>query len=160
MAALKRHRGTWVLILVLAAGFFLLREKQSQAAGTLTINSPRTFASLDNTADDCDATSGIFHPCATDLVITAPNGSITCDNTSGPANACPITMSRFDGNLEIQAGGSIHAENQLGSAAYRRQHLDDHRRDFTMRGPGGGNPGAFVSSAEHGRRRPAAAATS
>src|SRR6185295_16417872 len=101
MAALKRNRGTWILILLLAAGFFLLREKKTLAAGDLTISTVKTFASLDGSADDDDGlVNGVFTKNA-NLTI-ASGGSITCDNTSGPGSACPIEI-LVTGNFEIQA---------------------------------------------------------
>ena len=50
MAALKRNRGTWLLILVLGAGLFFLRGRRGMAAGDLTISAATTFSSLDGSA--------------------------------------------------------------------------------------------------------------
>ncbi len=149
MAALRRNPGTWILILLLAAGFFLLREKRSNAATDLTISTARTFASLDGSADDDDGlVNGVFTKNA-NLTIAA-GGSITCDDPATPsaANACPITLS-VSGNLEIQAGGSIHAENNVGAGTGGNITMTV-GGNFTMRGPSGGNPGAFVSSQKLG----------
>ena len=94
MAALKRNRATWVLILLLATGFFLLREFRGNAAtsASQTISVPRTFASLDGSAgeDDDGVVNGVFTKNG-DLTI-ADGGSITCDNVGTPASACPTTL--------------------------------------------------------------------
>src|SRR5262245_62994929 len=111
MAALKRNRATWILIILMAAGIFLLREKRvvgTTALAPLVISAPTTFASLDNGPFDDDPAVGIFRYCG-DVVI-ANGGSVTCDEVGTPASACPINMV-IQGNLTIQAGGSIQANN-------------------------------------------------
>src|SRR5262244_711580 len=116
MAALKRNRGTWFLILVLGAGLFFLRERRGMAVGDLTISAPTTFASLDGSAADADGVADGVLTVTGNLTI-ASGGSITC-NDFGPAtqSACPIRIS-VGGNLEIQGGGSITAENQIGTGS-------------------------------------------
>jgi hypothetical protein len=152
MAALKRNRGTLFLILFLAVGFFLLREKRGGAITNtdLTISSARTFASLDGSIDDDDGlVNGTFTKNA-NLTI-ANGGSITCDESGTAASACPIKLVVV-GNLEIQAGGSIHAENLGGNGGKGGDITINIGGDFTMRGPGlGGVPaGAFISSQNKG----------
>jgi parallel beta-helix repeat protein len=153
MAALKRHRGTWILILLLATGFFLLRDKRGGASTNalplLTINVPTPFSVLDNGPDDSDPTVGVFQFCG-DVTI-ANGGSITCDESGTPASACPIKLVIL-GNLLIQAGGSIHAENLGGNGGNGGDISITVGGDFTMDGPGpGGVPsGAFISSQNKG----------
>src|SRR4030095_15526839 len=76
----------------------------------LTINSPTTFAAAD--ASD-GALNGVFNVNG-DLTI-ANGGSITCSDPAAPvgASACAIKVV-VTGNMEIQAGGAILAENTVG----------------------------------------------
>jgi hypothetical protein len=132
------------LILLLATGFFLLRERRSSAVTNtdLTITTARTFASLDGSIDDDDGVvNGIFTKNA-NLTI-ASGGSITCDNTGGPGSACPINI-LVTGNLEIQAGGSIHAENLGTGGGTGGDIMITVGGDFTMRNT------AVVSSRNRG----------
>ena len=148
MAALKRNRGTWILILLLATGFFLLREKRSNAATAAdqTISVARTFASLDGSAgeDDDGVVNGVFTKNG-NLTI-ADGGSITCNDPALPAaaSACPITLA-VSGDLLIEAGGAIFAENRVNGGLGGDITITV-GGDFTMEGPSGGNPGAIVSS--------------
>ena len=117
--------------------------------GDTTISSPTTFAAAD--ASD-GATDNVFSV-AGNLTI-ANGGSITCDDPALPtaASACPITI-QVTGNLEIQAGGSIHAENNLDGGR-RRQHHADRRRRLHAARPAGRGTGAFFQPEEERRRQP------
>src|SRR5580765_3346009 len=146
MAALRRTRSVWLMILVLAGLFILLHEKRGMAAGDLTISTPRTFASLDGSADDDDGlVNGVFTKNA-NLTI-ANGGSITCDESGTTASACPIKI-HVTGNMEIQAGGSVHANNLGGNGGKAGDITIDVDGNFTMRGPTvpGGSDGAFVDA--------------
>ena len=133
---------------------FSAARKAEQRATTLTINTARTFASLDNSVDDCDPAVGIFEPCADNLVITGPTGAITCDESGTPASACPINI-HVTGDMEIQAGGSIHADNLVGNGGQGGNITLDIDGNFTMRGPTvpGGTDGAFSLGPELQRRQ-------
>jgi hypothetical protein len=152
MAALKRNRGTWILILLLATGFFLLRERRSSAVTNtdLTITTARTFASLDGSIDDDDGlANGVFTKNA-NLTI-ANGGSITCND--GPplpatASGCDITLV-VTGTLEIQAGGSINADNNINGGHGGTIDITV-GGDFNMRGPSGGHAGALITSQHKG----------
>jgi hypothetical protein len=137
MAVLKRTRGVWALILLLAAGFLLVRERRSVAAGDVTISFPTTFAAADASDGVVD---GVFTVMG-NLTITG-TGNITCNDPGAPASACPITIV-VGGNMEMQAGSAILAENTNDggnggnltspSAAHdaaRRERPDPKRRDL------------------------------
>ena len=153
MAALKRSRGLSILILLSAAALLLLRGNQGLAAGDMTINTARTFASLDGSADDDDGlVNGVFTKNA-NLTI-ANGGSITCDENGTTASACPIKI-HVTGNMEIQAGGSVHAENLGGNGGQGGNITIDVDGNFTMRGPTvpGGSDGASDLEPKLQRRR-------
>lgn len=144
MAALKRNRRTWFLILILGVGFFALRERQGLAAGDLTITLPSTFASLDGSASDADGTVNGVLTVNGNLTI-ASGGSITCNDPSAPStdSACPIRLA-VSGNMEIQAGGSILAENNVGTGSGGNIEINV-GGNLTLRAAGV-DPGALISS--------------
>jgi hypothetical protein len=144
MAALKRNRRTWFLILILAVGFFALRERRGLAAGDLTISTPSTFASLDGSAADGDGVADGVLTINGNLTI-ATGGSITCNDPSVPStdSACPIRIA-VGGNLDIQAGGSILAENNVGTGSGGNIDLNV-GGNLTLRAAGV-DPGALISS--------------
>src|SRR5437764_7767391 len=80
------------------------------SASSLTLTGNVQFSSLDGSADDSDPTPGVFAYNG-DLVI---DGAINC-NDDAPlptsASACPISI-RTTGDLTIDAGGGIFAENR------------------------------------------------
>ena len=90
---------------------------QSVYALDVTINSVRTFSSLDGSADDSDASAnGIFT--VNGNLLLNNNGSITCNDPASPigANACPIKIN-VSGSTEMLAGSSIFAENRVGGGS-------------------------------------------
>ena len=100
MAALKRTRGTWILILVLAAVFFVTRER-----GGLAVPPPPVTV-ISTTVPLCGpfAVPG-------DLIITG-SGHLSGDDPAAPSGASACSMQiTVGGNLLIQAGGSITADN-------------------------------------------------
>src|SRR5262245_786557 len=124
-----------------AVGVVSVKKKTAD----LTINTARTFASLDGSADDDDGiVNGIFTKNG-NLTI-ANGGAITCNDPSAPttASACPITLV-VSGNMEIQAGGRIDANNNVDGGTGGEIKITV-GGDFTMRGPSGGNPGALITS--------------
>src|SRR5262245_34930649 len=101
MAALKRSRGTWILILVLGAGFFIARER-----GSLAAPPPPPVTVINSLVNLCGpfAVPG-------DLIITG-SGHISGDDPAVPSGASACSMQiTVGGNLLIQAGGQITADN-------------------------------------------------
>ena len=85
-----------------------------------------------------------------DLLITS-TGSINCSDSGVPPNgASPITIS-VGGDMEMQAGSSIRAENTNDGGNGGNITLTV-GGNFTMRGTSGGSPGAVISSSKTGRR--------
>ena len=116
-------------------------------AGPLTINTARTFTSLDGSVGEDD--DGIVNGILTvngNLTITG-TGSITCNDPVSPANnsACPISIVVNGGNLEMQAGSSIYAENRTSGGDGGNISITV-GGDFTLRGTSGATPGAIISS--------------
>jgi hypothetical protein len=146
MSVRRKKQVGFVLFIVALALVLWPGQKTGAVLPLLTINAPTTFASLDNGPDDQDPAVGVFRFCG-DLTI-ANGGSITCDDPALPtaASACPINIVLL-GSLEIQAGGSIHADNNIDGGLGGDISLTI-GGDFTMRGPTvpGGSDGAFVSS--------------
>src|SRR2546422_623938 len=132
----------WRLILAIvtfAATVFLLSGKQTHAVTNVTITVPTLFATLD--ASD-GSTDGVYNVSG-DLTI-ANGGAITCDEPGGGEGiACKITIN-VGGNMEIQAGGSVHADTATtdGGAA---PIIITTGGNFTARAAGGGAPAAFIS---------------
>ncbi len=114
----------------------------------VTINTARTFASLDGSALDADGLSNGTFTVNGNLTI-ANGGSITCDENGTPASACPIKI-LVTGNMEIQAGGSVHAENNGPNGGKGGDITITVDGNFTMRGASGGNPAAFLTAENQG----------
>src|SRR5262245_30820173 len=151
MAVLRRQWRVSLLILAMAAGLFLLwgRQIEGHTPGDEIISVPTTFASLDNGIHDADPTVGVVK---IDGNLTIANGgSITCND--GPplpstASGCDITLV-VTKTLEIQAGGSINADNLINGGHGGTIDITV-GGDFFMRGPSGGHPGAQISSQHKG----------
>ncbi len=112
-------------------------------ATTLTVTGNVKFSSLDGSADDSDPTPGVFHYNGT-LVV---DGTITCSDDAplpAAASACPISI-RTDGDLVVDAGGAIVAENRVSTGSGGDVTLAV-GGSFTLHGPSGSLPGAIVSS--------------
>src|SRR6476646_4516267 len=112
MAVLKRQWRESLIVIAIVVGVFLLwgRKSEGHTPGDETITVATTFASLDNGIHDADPTVGVVK---IDGNLTIANGgSITCNDTATPntTSACDITLV-VTGTLEIQAGGSINADN-------------------------------------------------
>lgn len=111
------------LIVALIAVFVVLGGWASQAmAVQQVINTPIT--------SPCPFT--LVVPAGDDLLITS-TGSIRCDGP-GAASASNITITVVDGNMEMQAGAKITAENDGGGTAGNISITVN--GDFTMRGNG------------------------
>ncbi|HEX9943911.1 MAG TPA: Ig-like domain-containing protein, partial [Thermoanaerobaculia bacterium] len=111
----------------------------------VTLTGTILFSSLDGSAEDHDgAVNGVFTVNDGNLVI---QGTVQCnDDPPLPLNAsaCPIAMS-VSGNLTVEAGGAIFAENRRGGGTGGSISLTV-GGNLTLRGPSGALPGAVVSS--------------
>ena len=102
-----------------------------------------TFASLDGGPHDNDPTVGAVEIDG-DLTI-ATGGSITCNDVgSSGASACPINI-HVTGNLLMEAGSAIRAENNSGGGNGGNITLDVDGT-MTMDGADGTTPGALISA--------------
>jgi hypothetical protein len=83
-----------------------------------------------------------------DLLITT-TGSINCNDSGVPPNsALPITIT-VGGNMEMQSGSAIRAENTNNGGNGGNITLTV-AGNFTMRGTNPGSPGAVISSSKPG----------
>ncbi|HYO74956.1 MAG TPA: hypothetical protein VE010_00720, partial [Thermoanaerobaculia bacterium] len=83
-------------------------------ADTVTISGTQTFASLDGSSADRDgASNGVFTVTGGDLVV---NGVVNCNNAGASDNACSMAFAA-SGNITINAGGALYAENRSGSGS-------------------------------------------
>jgi hypothetical protein len=114
------------------------------SASPLTLTGSMHFSSLDGSAQDSDElTNGVF-TVADDLVL---DGTVHCnDDLPLPqsAGACPIRIS-VAGDLTLEAGSAIFAENRRGSGNGGDIRLDVGGA-LILRGPDSSLPGAIVST--------------
>ncbi len=108
-----------------------------------------------DTAGDCAL--AVPFVSTVDFTLTIPGklemtsgGSLNCNEPATPAgaSACNITVS-VGGDMEMQAGSAIRAENTIGGGSGGNITLTV-GGNFTMRGPDGSDPGAIISSAKTG----------
>jgi hypothetical protein len=148
MAVIKRQWRTWLAVVAVFGGVFLLWDREGAAhPGDLTINTERTFASLDGSADDHDGLANGVLTLHGDLLLDT-GGSITCFDPALPtsAGACAINL-LGDGSLEMKAGSAILAENRIDGGGGGDIFVTV-GGDLTLRGPSspGGTDGALISS--------------
>ncbi|HSE62660.1 MAG TPA: right-handed parallel beta-helix repeat-containing protein [Thermoanaerobaculia bacterium] len=150
MAVIQRQWRAWLAVVAILAGVFLLWDRKTfgHTPADETISVATTFASLDNGVHDADPAAGVVEIDG-NLTIAA-GGSITCNDPASPnsASACPINLV-VTGDLLIEAGGAIYAENRVNGGAGGDITITV-GGDFTMEGPSGGNAGAIVSSRKLG----------
>ncbi|HEY6210928.1 MAG TPA: Ig-like domain-containing protein, partial [Vicinamibacterales bacterium] len=80
-------------------------------AHDVTITGTQTFASLDGSSADHDGTAnGVFTVNDGNLIV---NGVVNCNDDSS-TNACAMAFS-VSGNLTVNSGGALYAENRSGS---------------------------------------------
>jgi VCBS repeat-containing protein len=117
----------------------------SASADDVTLTGTISFNSLDGSAEDHDgAVNGVFTVNDGDLVV---EGTVQCNDDpplSGNAGACAIAIN-VSGDLTVEAGGAIFAENRLGGGAGGDITLTV-GRELILHGPSGALPGAVVSS--------------
>jgi hypothetical protein len=151
MAVIQRQWRAWLAVVAILAGVFLLWDRKTfgHTPADETISVATTFASLDNGVHDADPAAGVVEIDG-NLTIAA-GGSITCnDDLPLPvtASACPINLV-VTGNLLIEAGGAIYAENRRNGGAGGDITITV-GGDFTMESPTNGTPGAIISSRKLG----------
>jgi hypothetical protein len=83
-------------------------------AHSVTIAGAQTFASLDGSSSDHDgAANGVFTVSDGDLVV---NGVVNCNDDGSTDSACSMAFA-VSGNLTVNSGGALYAENRSGSGA-------------------------------------------
>jgi len=133
---MKSLQSAVLFLLLLMAAF-------AASATTLTVTGTVQFSSLDGSADDSDPAPGVFAYNGS-LVI---DGTITCNDDPPRASAesaCPISI-RTTGDLTMDAGSAIYAENRLGTGNGGNITLNV-GGNLALHGPDGSLPGAVVSS--------------
>jgi len=82
-------------------------------AHDVTISGTNAFASLDGSSSDHDGSvNGVFTVSDGNLVV---NGTVNCnDDTGASNNACSMAFA-VSGNMSVNAGGALYAENRTGS---------------------------------------------
>ena len=114
-------------------------------ANDIHISGIVAFSSLDGSSDDHDGVAnGVFTVDDGNLVV---DGTIQCNDgppLPGNAGACPIRIS-VSGDLVLEAGGAIVAENRTGGGSGANINLEI-GGDLILHGPSGALLGAVVSS--------------
>jgi hypothetical protein len=149
MAALTRSRGTWILILLLATGLFVFREKRS-LGGPAT---PPGVCPNCNTATTTTISTTVVASTFPGNIINIPDnllmtstGHIVCNDPASPTadSACNITLN-VGGNMTMQAGSSIDANNTV-DGGHGGTIFITVCGDLTMDGPSGADAGALITS--------------
>ncbi|HJQ36869.1 MAG TPA: hypothetical protein VKB93_07005, partial [Thermoanaerobaculia bacterium] len=88
----------------------LLLSTPALFAHDITISGTQTFASLDGSSSDHDGTAnGVFTVSDGNLVV---NGTVNCNDEGVNSNSgCPMAFA-VSGNLTINSGGALYAENR------------------------------------------------
>src|SRR5687768_1281811 len=80
-------------------------------AHDVTLTGTQTFASLDGSSADHDgAANGVFTVNDGNLVV---NGVVNCNDDGASPNACAMAFA-VSGNMIINSGGALYAENRSG----------------------------------------------
>jgi VCBS repeat-containing protein len=114
------------------------------SASPVTLTGSMHFSALDGSAQDSDGLANGVFTVSGDLVI---DGTIHCNDSSPlpqSSGACPIRIS-VSGDLTLEAGSGIFAENRRGSGNGGNVRLDV-GGDLTLLGPDASLPGAVVST--------------
>ncbi|HEX7833097.1 MAG TPA: Ig-like domain-containing protein, partial [Thermoanaerobaculia bacterium] len=94
----------------LLLSFFLILAGPALLAHDVTLSGTQTFAAIDGSSSDHDgAVNGVFTVNDGNLTV---NGVVNCNDTSG-SSACAMAFN-VSGNLTINAGGALYAENRSG----------------------------------------------
>ena len=147
MAALTRSRGTWILILLLATGLFLFREKRTLGGpapppGVCPNCNTATTTTLSTTVNLFPG--GTYN--VPDNLLMTSTGHIVCNDPALPTadSACNITVN-VGGNMTMQAGSSIDANNTV-DGGHGGTIFITVCGDLTMDGPSGADAGALITS--------------
>ncbi|MGN6184628.1 MAG: tandem-95 repeat protein [Thermoanaerobaculia bacterium] len=96
----------------LLLSFLVLILTPALFAHDITISGTQSFASLDGSASDHDGSvNGVFTVNDGNLTI---NGVVNCNDDGGGDSACAMSFN-VSGNLTINNGGALYAENRSGS---------------------------------------------
>jgi hypothetical protein len=135
-----------VAVAVLASIVFLALGRQALASD-VTLFGANTFASL--ASSDGDGNNTVYT--VNGNLVLASGASITCNDPSSPttASACPIHII-VTGNMEMQPGSSIKAENNTGAGSGGNIVIEVGGSSFTLDGSVGSTPGALLSSKKAG----------
>ncbi|MEA2166132.1 MAG: hypothetical protein QOK37_4259 [Thermoanaerobaculia bacterium] len=112
-------------------------------AANVTVNGTTNFSSLDGSVDDQDhVVNGVFTVNG-DLTV---NGTINCnDDSPGNTSACSMRFA-VSGNVVLNAGSGLYAENRHGSGSGGNITIDA-GGSFVVHGPASTFAGAVISSA-------------
>jgi Bacterial Ig domain len=100
----------------LLLSFFVLILTPALFAHDVTVTGTNSFSSLDGSSSDHDGSAnGVFTVNDGNLAV---NGTITCNDDvgGGGASACAMAFN-VSGNLTVNAGGAIYAENRTAGGA-------------------------------------------
>src|SRR5258708_10566521 len=83
-------------------------------AANVTVNGTTSFSALDGSVDDADhVVNGVFTVNG-DLTV---NGTINCNDGVGfPVSPCPMQFN-VSGNMTVNAGGALYAEDRIATGA-------------------------------------------
>lgn len=96
----------------LLLSFLVLLVSPALLAHDVTLTGTQSFASLDGSSNDHDGTvNGVFTVSDGNLTV---NGVVNCNDTSGSGSACAMSFN-VSGNLTINSGGALYAENRTGA---------------------------------------------
>src|SRR5262249_46794723 len=103
MRSLSLRVGLFSLVTFVAVGAY---------AHDVTITGTQSFASLDGSSLDHDGlVNGVFTVSDGNLIV---NGVINCNDDGGSDSACNMTFT-VSGNMIINSGGALYAENRTGT---------------------------------------------
>ena len=96
----------------LLLSLFVLALAPAAFAHDITITGTQSFASLDGSSSDHDGVAnGVFSVSDGNLVV---NGVVNCNDDGVSPNACAMAFA-VSGNMTINSGGALYAENRSGS---------------------------------------------
>ena len=121
------------------------------AFANVTINGTANFASLDGGPDDADHLANGVFTVNGDLTV---NGTINCNDDGAGANSACAMQFVVSGNLVLNAGSAIFAENRT-KAGNGGDITFTVGGDVIIHGPSGSLAGAIVSSAKTNDGNPA-----
>ncbi|HEX2836409.1 MAG TPA: Ig-like domain-containing protein [Thermoanaerobaculia bacterium] len=96
----------------LLLSFLVVLVTPALLAHDVTLSGTQSFASIDGSASDHDgAVNGVFTVDDGNLTV---NGVVNCNDDGASASACAMAFN-VSGNLTINNGGALYAENRSGS---------------------------------------------